>query len=63
MRITLGSPWVDADGVTHRGDETIDVDARTARELLRDGTARQADPVDLTGPDSGDSIEGEEVDG
>lgn len=60
MRITLGSPWVDAEGVTHVGDETIDVDAPTARRLLGDGTARPADPVDVTESGfSGESTSGE----
>lgn len=59
MRITLGSPWVDADGVAHGRDETIDVDARTARRLLRDGTARPAGPEQEPEQERGDWIGGE----
>ena len=39
MRVTLAYPFQG-----HKPDETIDVDKRTARTLLRDGRARVAPP-------------------
>jgi hypothetical protein len=40
MKVTLAYPYLD-----HQPDETIEVDAETGSQLIRDGHARLPDPA------------------
>ncbi len=44
MRVTFAYPLTTADGVTRAPDESADLPDDEARQLLKDGVARTADP-------------------
>lgn len=44
-KVVIANEWVDAEGRSHPGGQSVEVDSATARDLIRRGKARAAETV------------------
>ena len=59
-RITLAHQWTAPDGTKNKAGDTVAVGARTAKRLVRDGTARDADQPEPTAETTSDASAAQE---